>query len=118
MTDLGAFTAAVRQFSAERDWEQFQDPRSLVLALTGEVGEVAELVQWLPEGAQHEALADPARRSRFGDELADVLIYLVRLADVAGVDLGAAAEAKLARNRKRFPVGGPHDVRGRAPVKE
>lgn len=116
--DLTAFTAAVREFSTERDWEQFQDPKSLVLALTGEVGEVAELVQWVREGEQADLFADPARRERFGDELADVLIYLVRLADVTGVDLGAAAEAKLARNHVRFPVGGPADVRGRAPVKD
>lgn len=117
MTDLIAFTETVRRFSAERDWEQFQDPKSLVLALTGEVGEVAELLQWVPADAVVERFADPARRERIGDELADVFIYLVRLADVLGVDLGAAGEAKLARNRERFPVDGEASVVGVAPHK-
>lgn len=118
MTDLTAFTAAVRRFSHERDWEQFQDPKSLVLALTGEVGEVAELLQWVRAEDVVERFSDPARSARIGDELADVLIYLVRLADVLGVDLGAAGEAKLARNHERFPVAGSASVVGIAPHKD
>ncbi len=117
MTDLASFTTAVRAFSAERDWGQFQDPKSLVLALMGEVGEVAELLQWIPADQAVETFAAPDRRDRIGDELADVLIYLVRLADVLGVDLGAAGEAKLARNHARFPVEGAASVVGVAPHK-
>jgi NTP pyrophosphatase (non-canonical NTP hydrolase) len=74
--------------------------KSLTLALAGEVGEVAELVQWLPAGAD----GDGDLRARLGEELADVLLYLVRLADVVGVDLGAEAAKKLAQNEQRFPV--------------
>lgn len=117
MTNISEFTAAVRAFSQERDWEQFQDPKSLLLALMGEVGEVAELVQWT---RQDDVLADfstPERKERIGDELADVFIYLVRLADVLGVDLGAAAEAKLARNHTRFPTSGAGDITGKLPSK-
>lgn len=117
MTNIDEFTAAVRAFSHERDWEQFQDPKSLLLALMGEVGEVAELVQWT---RQDDVIADftsAERKERIGDELADVFIYLVRLADVLGVDLGAAAEAKLARNHIRFPISGETDVRGKLPSK-
>ena len=88
----------MREFTDARDWGRFHDVKSLTLALTGEVGEVAELVQWLPAGAVPDV-------ERLGDELADVLLYLVRLADVGGVDLGAAALAKLARNEERFPAG-------------
>jgi len=117
MTDLAAFTTDVRAFSHERDWEQFQDAKSLALAMTGEVGEVVELLQWVREADLAAHFADAARRERIGDELADVLIYLVRLADVLGVDLGAAAETKLARNRQRFPVSGQDSVRGVAPHK-
>lgn len=117
MTDLAAFTSAVRAFSTERDWGQFQDPKSLVLALMGEVGEVAELVQWVPADQAVAAFEAPERRERIGDELADVFIYLVRLADVLGVDLGAAGEAKLARNHARFPVEGGASVVGVAPHK-
>src|SRR3954466_15826842 len=90
----------MRDFTEAPDWGRFHDLKSLTLALTGEVGEVAELVQRLPV----EAMLDDALRERLGDELADVLLYLVRLADIAGVDLGAAALRKLARNEERFPV--------------
>jgi NTP pyrophosphatase (non-canonical NTP hydrolase) len=118
MTRIDEFTAAVRAFSQERDWEKFQDPKSLVLALTGEVGEVAELLQWVREADLPAEFASPERKERIGDELADVFIYLVRLADVLGVDLGAAAEAKLARNRERFPTTGPNNVTGRLVSKQ
>jgi dCTP diphosphatase len=63
---------------------------------------VAELVQWLP--AEYATTADDGLRERLGDELADVLLYLLRLADVAGVDLASAAQDKLARNEERFPA--------------
>jgi dCTP diphosphatase len=89
----------MRDFSEARDWGRFHDLKSLTLAL---VGEVAELVQWLP--AESATTADDGLRERLGDELADVLLYLLRLADVAGVDLGAAALDKLARNEERFPT--------------
>ena len=113
MGDLAEFQASVREFARERDWEQFHDIRSLVLALTGEVGEVAELVQWLPQSPAGTAL-DPALRERLGEEIADVLTYLVRLADVAGIDVLAAAEAKLQSSRERFPAD---EVHGRAPTR-
>lgn len=102
----------MRAFSERRDWTRFHDPKSLALALVGEVGELAELLQWLPahEAAMH--FADPVRRARVGEELADVLLYLVRLADVLDVDLGAAAREKLAAADDRFRV---EDVRGVAP---
>jgi dCTP diphosphatase len=100
VTHLDDLTTRMREFTEARDWGRFHDLKSLTLALTGEVGEVAELVQWLPNGA----VPDGDLRERLGDELADVLLYLVRLADIAGVDLGAAAQAKLARNEARFPA--------------
>jgi dCTP diphosphatase len=102
VADLEDLTARMREFSEARDWGRFHDLKSLTLALAGEVGEVAELVQWLP--AEHAATADDGLRDRLGDELADVLLYLLRLADVAGVNLGSAALGKLARNEERFPV--------------
>ena len=114
MTDIEDLTAAVREFSRERDWEQFHDPKSLVLALVGEVGELAELFQWVPADEAVERFSAPDRRVRAGEEMADVLVYLVRLADVLDVDLGAATRAKLADSHRRFPAG---DVRGVAPDK-
>lgn len=108
MATLEDLTARMREFTETRDWGRFHDLKSLTLALAGEVGEVAELVQWVPS----DAVPYADLRSRLGDELADVLLYLVRLADVAGVDLGAAAAAKLDRNEERFPV---HRYRSVAP---
>jgi len=109
VTDLSDLTARMRNFTEERDWGQFHDLKSLTLALTGEVGEVAELVQWLPTSAVR-GVGNNRLRERLGEELADVLLYLVRLADVAGVDLGAEALAKLARNEARFPADGHRGV--------
>src|SRR4051812_21776340 len=101
----------MRTFTEERDWGRFHDLKSLTLALTGEVGEVAELVQWLPH-TEATDLSDEALRERLGGELADVLLYLLRLADVAGLDLGAEAVKKLTKNESRFPAD---EHRGVAP---
>jgi len=102
LTDL---TTQVGDFAAARDWERYHTPKNLAMALAGEVGELLEVFQWLtPE--QAAAVMEGDRAADVEDELADVVIYLVRLADVLGVDLIAAARAKLARNEKRFPPGG------------
>ncbi len=94
----------MRQFSEDRDWEKFHDPKSVILALVGEVGELAELFQWLPaDDARSLARAEPLR-TRAGEEMADVLLYLVLLADVLGIDLGTAAASKMADSERRFPV--------------
>lgn len=105
MSDLELLRNRVRQFSAEREWGRFHDPKSVLLALAGEVGELAELFQWLPaESVAKLAAAEPLR-TRAGEEMADVLLYLVLLADVLGVDLAAAALAKLDDNARRYPAG-------------
>ena len=102
----------LREFARERDWEQFHTPKNLAMALAGEVGELLEIFQWLtPEQAAE--VMDSGRADDVRDELADVTIYLVRLADMLGVDLLEAAHTKLERNHDRFPPG---DVRGRADV--
>ena len=102
----------MRRFTDERDWAQFHDPKSVILALVGEVGELAELFQWLPaDNAGQLAGAEPLR-TRTGEEMADVLLYLVRLADVLGIDLADAARRKLADSERRFP---PAAVTGKAP---
>jgi dCTP diphosphatase len=98
----------MREFSEARDWGRFHDLKSLTLALVGEVGEVAELVQWLPAEEAGGTAPDGPLRERLGDELADVLLYLIRLAEVAGVDLGQEALKKLASNQQRFPVDPAH----------
>jgi dCTP diphosphatase len=112
VADLGDLRERMRQFSAERDWGQFHDPKSVLLALVGEVGELAELFQWLPAGdARQLAQAEPLR-TRAAEEMADVLLYLVLPADVLDIDLADAARRKLAAAQVRYP---PAAVSGVAP---
>jgi dCTP diphosphatase len=93
----------IARFATERDWDQFHSIRNLVLAMVGEVGEVAEIVQWTDDEKIGELLASGGRE-RLAEELADVLIYLIRVADRSGVDLESAVRAKLAANGLKYPV--------------
>ena len=104
----------MRVFTRDRDWEQFHDPKSLVLALVGEVGELAELLQWLPAEEAAKLADQEPLNARLGEEISDVLIYLVRLADACGVDLPAAVDAKMNASAQRFK---PAEVQGIAPEK-
>jgi dCTP diphosphatase len=115
VSDLAELTIRMRHFTEVRDWGRFHDLKSLTLALVGEVGEVAELVQWLPAEDAVGTTEGSRLHARLGEELADVLLYLMRLADVAGVDLRAAAEVKLADSERRFP---PEAHRGVAPLRD
>ncbi|KAL1806273.1 hypothetical protein ACET3Z_029341 [Daucus carota] len=91
-------------FAKERDWDQFHSPRNLLLALVGEVGELSEIFQW--KGEVPRGLPDwkEEEKQHLGEELSDVLLYLVRLSDICGVDLGKAALRKLELNAKKYPV--------------
>ena len=104
MSDIAALTAEIRAFAAERDWARFHDPKSLFIALMGEVGEAAELLQWLPAEDAAKSLAQPEAHGRWEAELADIAIYLFRLADVTGVELGPAIARKLSHNAQRYDV--------------
>jgi dCTP diphosphatase len=100
---------ALRAFAAERDWDQFHSPKNLSMALTVEAGELQEHFQWLTEEASRALAGDDL--AAVGAEMADVLIYLVRLADKLGVDLLQAAAVKLEVNDRRYPA---EKVRGSA----
>lgn len=106
---LECLRTALRAFAAERDWEQFHSPKNLAMALSGEVGELIAHFQWLSEEGSRSL--PPAQQAEVAAELADVLLYLVRLADVLGIDLADAARRKMALNATRFPV---QQVRGKA----
>ena len=106
---LAALQARLKQFAVERDWEQFRSPKNLAMAMAGEVGEVMEHLQWL-SAEQSEALPDDTRDA-LALELADVLFYLLRLAERLGISMAAVAEAKLAINEQRYPA---ERVRGSA----
>ena len=102
--DVSDLTALVRTFAEERDWEQFHSPRNLLLALVGEVGELAAEFQWIVDDNVVNVLEDPEKREAVGSELADVFIYLLRLADVTGIDLATELPKKIAINEIRYPV--------------
>ncbi|KAA8527873.1 hypothetical protein F0562_035258 [Nyssa sinensis] len=91
-------------FAKERDWDQFHSPRNLLLALVGEVGELSEIFQW--KGEVPRGLPDwkEEEKQHLGEELSDVLLYLVRLSDICGVDLGEAALRKMELNALKYPV--------------
>ena len=104
LVDVDRLQAALTAFARERDWEQFHSPKNLVMALGGEVGELTELFQWLSEDASRRVGADPDTARAVRDELADVLVYLVRLAGVLGVDLDEAVRTKIRANAEKYPV--------------
>lgn len=99
-SELECLAARLREFARVRDWEQFHTPKNLAMALAGEVGELVAEFQWLT--AEESARPDPETLARIRKELGDVTLYLVRLADVLGVDLMAAAHAKLEDNDRRY----------------
>lgn len=100
---LAALSDRLGAFADARDWPRFHTPRNLALALAGEVGELAAELQWVADSEVADHLADPEARGRLADEVADVLIYLTRFADVCGIDLVSEAHAKVDKNEKRFP---------------
>lgn len=104
LLDVSALEAALQRFADARDWNGFHTPRNLVLALTGEVGELAELFQWLTDEQAARIAQEPATARAVRDELADVLMYLVRLSTVLGVDLDAAVREKLIANGVKYPA--------------
>jgi dCTP diphosphatase len=93
---------ALRRFSAERDWDQFHSPKNLSMAMIVEAGELLEHFQWMSE--EESRALPPEKLAEVRAEMADVFIYLVRLADRLGVDLLAASADKIARNAERYPA--------------
>jgi len=102
-----ALRDTLRKFVAERDWDQFHSPKNLAMALSVEAAELVEHFQWLTE-AQSRSLA-PEKLAQVRDEMADVLVYLVRLADKLDVDLLDAAAQKIEKNALKYPAA---QVRG------
>jgi NTP pyrophosphatase (non-canonical NTP hydrolase) len=100
--ELDQLRALVREFVEERDWDQFHAPKNLASALTVEAAELLEHFQWLQHGRVDELGAEKLTQVRH--EMADVLVYLVRLADKLDVDLLAAVHEKMVLNRAKYPA--------------
>lgn len=101
-TPLSAIQTDLRAFNAERDWGQYHSPRNLAMALSAEAGELLSLYLWCSDGGPQPPVA--ARAAKVEDEAADVLISLLNLCNAAGIDLSAAVERKMSKNREKYPV--------------
>ncbi|MCI3953808.1 MAG: hypothetical protein K0R53_3308 [Burkholderiales bacterium] len=99
---LESLTQALRRFAEERDWAQFHSPKNLAAALTVEAAELLEHFQWLTEEQSRNLPAD--KRAAVSHEIADVLLYLLQIADKLQIDVVAAAREKLALNAAKYPV--------------
>ncbi|WP_307796975.1 nucleotide pyrophosphohydrolase [Actinomadura barringtoniae] len=102
MTSIDHLAERLREFATERDWEQFHTPKNLAMALAGEAGELLAEFQWLTPEESWRVMEDDDAGPRVEAELADVMLYLIRLADVLGVDLLKAAEGKVDKNARRY----------------
>jgi NTP pyrophosphatase (non-canonical NTP hydrolase) len=104
LSSIEELTEHVRTFAQERNWEQFHTPKNLAMALAGEVGELLAELQWLTPEQSAAVMEDEELGPRVRAEIGDVTIYLVRLADVLGVDLVQAALDKLEESGRRYTV--------------
>ncbi|XP_057531352.1 uncharacterized protein LOC130809631 [Amaranthus tricolor] len=94
----------LEEFALERDWEKYHSPRNLLLAMVGEVGELSEIFQWRGEVARGLPNWEESDKEHLGEELSDVLLYLIRLADICGIDLADAALKKMVKNAVKYPA--------------
>jgi NTP pyrophosphatase (non-canonical NTP hydrolase) len=102
--DIEKIRQHVRKFVADRDWDQFHTPKNLAMALAGEAGELCEIFQWLSEADSRTVMNDDKRAENIKDELADVLYYVLRMADILDVDIEQAFWEKIAKSEKKYPV--------------
>jgi len=102
VTDLDRLRDPLRAFADARDWGQFHSPKNLAMALSVEAAELLEVFQWVTD--QESRRLEPGAKAAASEEIADVLLYLLRLADALGIDPVAAAQEKMKSNERRYPV--------------
>lgn len=103
-TTVAEIKTRVLAFARERDWEQFHAPKNLSMALAAEAGELMEHFLWATPEASRMIATDTAKRKKIEEELADVVIYALEFANMTGIDVAAAIEAKMAANAAKYPV--------------
>lgn len=104
LVEVRGAAQVLREFAEAREWAQFHSPKNLVMALSGEVGELNEVFQWMTEADSFNAASSEATAKAVREEIADVALYLIRLSDVLGIDLNEAVSSKLATNAAKYPV--------------
>ena len=101
---IDEITEMIRQFVKERDWDQYNLPLNLAVSMSIEAGELLELFQWKNHDDVAEALKDERFREELASEIADVMVYLLRVADTCGIDPSKAIIEKMKRNREKYPI--------------
>jgi NTP pyrophosphatase (non-canonical NTP hydrolase) len=102
--DVKKFQDDLRKFVKEREWGPFHTPKNLSMALAGEAGELLEIFQWLTAEQSVDIMGDPHERQKVLDEIADIFIYTIRLADILEIDVEQAVLAKMKKNASKYPV--------------
>ena len=102
MNEIESLRNQLRTFAVDRDWDQFHSPKNLASALAVEAAELLEHFQWLTEAESQQL--PPEALNEVGNEVADVLLYLIRISDKLGIDLIAAANAKIVLNAEKYPL--------------
>ncbi len=114
--NLTALQAELRQFAADRNWQPFQTPKNLAMALMVEAAELAEIFQWMTPEQSQAAHQDSAVHQHIGQEIADVLVYLVQIADHCQINLPQAVADKLVLNAGKYPPAGVEAAAGAPPL--
>ena len=104
MMNIEQLQERLRTFAAERQWQPYQTPKNLAMAMVVEAAELVEIFQWMTPEQSLAIAADPAKHQHLGEEIADVMLYLLQIADHAGVDVESAVERKLALNALKYPA--------------
>ena len=94
---------ALEEFAGQRNWHQYHSPKNLVMAMSAEAGELTEIFQWMTEQQARDAMDDPATAKHIEEEIADVLLYLIQIAQTLKVDVNAAVTRKMAMNALKYP---------------
>jgi len=102
--DIVKYQKIIDKFANERNWDKFHNPKNLVMALAGEVGELTEIFQWLNESQSKEIINSPTDIALVEEEVADVFIYLIRIADRLNIDIEKAVSEKLVKNAQKYPI--------------
>lgn len=105
--NIAALQATLRQFAADRHWQPFQTPKNLAMALVVEAAELVEIFQWMTAEQSQLAHRDAAVKQHIGEEIADVLVYLLQIADHSHIDVQRAVDAKLVLNARKYPPSRP-----------
>ena len=101
---LAALKERVKKFVDDRDWARYHNAKDVAVSITIEAAELVEIFQWVKDSEQHKIFEDPAKMQKLRNELADVLIYCVSLANALDIDIGKAVFEKIAENEGKYPV--------------